>query len=61
VEVFRREALNVYMQTWAEMPHAKKLLIALVLLSGCTTQAPDLSRETSIGITELLKHDLKHP
>lgn len=36
-------------------------LLLLLVLASCATSSPDMSRETSIGITELLKHDLKHP
>jgi hypothetical protein len=54
-EIYKREALNAYMEKWAALSHPKKLLIALVLLSGCATSSPDMPRETSLAIVKLVK------
>jgi hypothetical protein len=39
---------------------AAVFVLMAVQLAACASHR-DMSRETSIGITELLKHDLKHP
>jgi hypothetical protein len=40
----------------------RSFLLALIVLSGCATDSPDMSRETSLAIVKLVKaKELKHP